>query len=220
MESCSYEGETDWLPGFAIPFVSVPSGWSIAAPGLAVLGVVLRTLARFASAGLAEIGAVYVSRFARCGPRHPRQIATASSAITTRPKAPNTTGRNRPPQVANPAFLTRCDAGRAPDVRVDSISDGRCGTAGDALSGSAERACSAKTASFCRSAMCDSVKAPGLAEKTSRIPSTPRQLRIGEAAIERNPRLRQTSRSTSGSFSVSAQCWIFPARKHSPEIQS
>ena len=36
--------------------------------------------------------------------------------------------------------------------------------------------------------------------------------------MERNPKLRQTSMSTSASFSVSAQCWILPVLKHSPEI--
>ncbi len=132
--------------------------------------------------------------------------------------AQNERPRSSPPGKREPRCETSSNAGNAPDLCVPSISAGGCVASDDALSGCDMRACSASNASFCRKAMCCSVKVAGRVEKTSRIPLIPRLPRIGKTAIDRKPRLRQTSRSTSGSFSVSAQCWILPVRRHSPEI--
>ena len=203
--------------GLACPPASLPGECPMATSRVALPAVSVPAFAALTLVGLMEDG-VACAASSRSGPRQPSQIARASNEIATRPsRAPKTTGRDRVPHPGSAVRLTRSDPSGIAD-RGFSILGGGFGAADDALSGCDARARSANAASCCRSAIWFLVKAAGWVEKTSRIPLTPRQPRIGKTAIERNPRVRQTSRSTSGSFSVSAQCWILPARKHSPEI--
>jgi hypothetical protein len=108
------------------------------------------------------------------GPRHPNQIAKASSATAPSPATPNTNGRNRGSRKAAAKSPTRSDAGSRPEVCGFSSADAGFGAADDAPCGCDARARSASDAS-CRSrARCGSVKAAGWVENTSRIPLIPR----------------------------------------------
>src|SRR5258708_7994325 len=62
-----------------------------------------------------------------------------------------------------------------------------------------------------------SSKLNGSFANTISNPTVSRSYRTGAATIDRTPSLRQLSTSTRGSFSVSSQRTVFPARKHSPD---
>ncbi len=84
-------------------------------------------------------------------------------------------------------------------------------------SSSGLRAPSTSSASRVRLRTSLSLKAKGHSENASSKPITRRRPQSGTATIERAPSLRQASRFTRGSVSVSSQMTISAARKQAPE---